>query len=978
MRRLLWVLGISVSLLVLGSSTHALAQPVRVVEDSRHDVSAPLRDMAIPAQPSAGPIREMPEPGEPPLGEIPPKRPDPVAQRSFSPGSTPLNIPSLGLNFAGVGNIDSVYPPDTNGDVGPNHYVQWVNLHLQIWDKSGTTLLGPLAGNSIWSGFGAPCSTRNDGDPVVLYDSIADRWVISQFTSASPWGQCVAVSTTADPTGAWYRYFFQFSTTAFYDYPHMAVWPDGYYMADNRFNAAGTSFLGASAIVFDRARMLQGLSATFQEFQTSSAVGSMLPSDLDGKLLPPAGSPNYFAVRNTSTLDIYKFHVDWTTPANSTFTGPTGLSVAPYNLLCPGTRSCIPQPATAQGLDGIGDRLIHRFAYRNFGDHESFVATMSVDVDATAVIQAAPRWYEVRNTPPGGTMTLYQQGTYAPDTVNRWLPSVAMDGSGNMGIGYSYANGSNPAGIRYTGRLAGDPLDTMPQGEGTIQTGGGSQTGSAGRWGDYAMMAVDPSDDCTFWFTTEWMPSTGTAPWQTRIATFKFPTCSACTPPSTPSVSGDAAVCIGTPVTLTATAGYTSYQWYKGASPIAGATSQTYNIPSPVAGDSGKYYVTGTLSGCTSQESGAFQLTVSSSPTAVAGGTAAICAGGSTSLSGSGGVSCSWSPATGLSDAASCTPSASPSSTTTYTLTVTAAGGCASTNNPTVTVTVNSRPTAVASGGTAICAGGSTPLTGSGGVSCSWSPATGLSSAASCTPTASPAGTTTYTLTVTSAAACASTNNPTVTVTVNSPPSATVSGAATACALSQGNTASVPVAAGATYLWSITGGTITAGQGTAAIAYTAGTGGTVSLGVTVTGSNGCAATGSKNVTISTAGCGNFYSLTPCRILDTRNATGSYGAPPLSGNASRTFVLGGQCAIPATAKAVSVNVTVTQPTLAGDLRLYAADVAAPNSSVINFRPGQTRANNAVISLGASGDIVVLCDMPGPGTVQLILDVNGYFD
>lgn len=487
----------------------------------KNDVSPALRDIRpVPVQPWTT-VREMPEPKGEGVDNQAPAAPvtDPVVQKGFGPGA--LAMPAPLKNFAGVNNRDGVYPPDTNGDVGPNHYVQWVNLSFQIWDKNGATVYGPVNGNTLWSGFGGPCQTQNAGDPIVLYDQMADRWVLSQFTSSSPYGECIAVSTSGDPAGSYYRYFFQHSTTVFYDYPHMGVWPDGYYTGFNRFGAV--FFEGPSAVVYDRAKMLQGLPATYQEKQLSSSNGTLQPADLDGATLPPAGAPNYFASRSSTTLKLYKFHVDWTTPANTTFTNHANPTVAAYNQLCPGTRSCIPQPSTTVKLDGIGDRVLHRFAYRNFGTHESLVINHSVDVDSTSAVQAGVRWYEVRN--PNTSPIIYQQGTYAPDATNRWMGSIAQDAQGNMALGYSVSSSAVSPGIRYTGRLVTDPLGQMDQGETTLINGSGSQTGTGSRWGDYSMMTVDPVDDCTFWYTTEYLVSTGTAPWVTRIGSFKFPGC---------------------------------------------------------------------------------------------------------------------------------------------------------------------------------------------------------------------------------------------------------------------------------------------------------------------------------------------------------------------------------------------------------------------------------------------------------------------
>lgn len=502
------------------------APPFEVGNEVMHDVSPPLRDIpAVPYEKPTG-VREMPEPGGDNLAGKPlPPVDDPVVQRTF--GDALLAMPAPVRNFEGVTNRNGVYPPDTNGDVGPNHYVQMVNLSLQIWNKSGVSVYGPVNGNTIWSGFGGSCQTRNDGDPVVLYDPIADRWLLSQFTAANPYGECVAISTSPDPTGSYYRYFFQFSTTVFYDYPHLGVWPDGYYLGANRFT--GNTYSGPAAIVMDRARMLQGLSATYQAFNASSSYGTFLPADLDGATLPPAGAPNYFMARGTNALNIWKFHVDWATPANSTFTGPTTMATAAFNQLCTTSRSCIPQPGTSVGLDGLGDRLMFRLAYRNFGDHESLVLNHSVNAGSGV---AGVRWYEVRS--PGSSPTIYQQGTYSPDSTNRWLGSVAIDQQGNMAMVYSASSSSVYPSIRYAGRLASDPLGQMSQGEATLIAGSGSQTGTGSRWGDYANISVDPTDDCTFWMTTEYVQTTGTANWQTRIGSFKFPGCGGPAPTNTP------------------------------------------------------------------------------------------------------------------------------------------------------------------------------------------------------------------------------------------------------------------------------------------------------------------------------------------------------------------------------------------------------------------------------------------------------------
>ncbi len=468
-------------------------------------------------------------------------------------------------------NIDGVYPPDPNGDVGPNHFVQMVNLHFQIFNKNGVSLYGPAANNTLWTGFGAPCETSNDGDPVVLYDPIADRWIMSQFTATSPYGECVAVSTSPDPTGSYYRYFFQFSANVFYDYPKLGVWPDGYYLTALRFGGLFQTFQGSSAIVLNRASMLQGQAANFIEFQTTNSFGALLPSDLDGPTLPPTGEPNFVAEIGSASLHLWKYHVDWLTPANSTFTGPATLSVAPYNTLCLSTRNCVPQPGTSVGLDGIGDRLMHRLAYRNFNAFETLVVSHNVNAVGSG-IRAGIRWYEIRN--PNGTASVYQQGTFSPDADSRWMGSLAMDGSGDIALAYSVSGASTFPSIRYTGRLAGDTLGLMTQGEVTMIAGTGSQTGSASRWGDYTSMSIDPVDDCTFWFTSEYLATTGTAPWQTRIGSFRLPGCGGTppTPTATPTT-------IATP-TSTSTATATATQTATNTpAPTATATQIATNTP---------------------------------------------------------------------------------------------------------------------------------------------------------------------------------------------------------------------------------------------------------------------------------------------------------------------------------------------------------------------------------------------------------------
>jgi len=468
---------------------------------------------------------------------------DPVLQSATGPAVMPAPLTS----FDGLGNINGVHPPDTQGDIGydpvtgTKYYVQWVNLSFAVWDVTGTPtqIYGPVNGNTLWQGFGGPCQNTNDGDPITLYDPLSHRWLMSQFSVNGPYYQCIAISQTADPTGPWYRYAFLVSATKMNDYPKFGVWPDGYYMTVNQFTG-GSSWGGAGVFVFERDKMLVGdPTASFQYFDlysVNSDFGGMLPSDLDGSTLPPTGSPNYFMEVDDSTwigpndaMRLWEFHVDWANPNNTTF-GLNGqpnavVNVASWTPLCTSTRACIPQPGTSVKLDAIGDRLMYRLAYRNFGDHESLVVNHTVDAGGNV---AGVRWYEVRD--PGGSPVIYQQSTYAPDSTHRWMGSVAMDVQGNLALGYSVSSSSVYPSVRYAGRLADDPLGTLPQTETSLVAGTGYQTSSYNRWGDYSMMGIDPVDDCTFWYTQEYLATSGYAPWVTRIGSFRFPNCTSTEP----------------------------------------------------------------------------------------------------------------------------------------------------------------------------------------------------------------------------------------------------------------------------------------------------------------------------------------------------------------------------------------------------------------------------------------------------------------
>ena len=454
---------------------------------------------------------------------------------ALQPSATTALGTLVGLSFDGVGvGINSSYqdccaPPDTNASVGATQVVQWVNLDFAVFDKAtGALVSGPTSGNTIWAGFsGGNCGTNNDGDPIVKFDAQAQRWIMTQFSVSGgpPYYDCIAVSSGADfLASTWNRYAFSFGSQ-FPDYPKLGVWPDAYYMSFNQFRN-GVRFSGAAACAFDRTTMLSGGAATGQCFSLSSSIASLLPADLDGATgalgttaPPPAGASGIFANFGTNALNLWKMHVDFANSANTTLTGPSTLAVPSFSTAC-GGGTCVPQAGTSNQLDSLGDRLMYRLAYRNFAGHESLVVSHSVTGGGTA----APRWYELRSTTTPGTFSLYQASSFAPDATYRWMSSAAMDKQGNLAIGYSASSPSiNPA-IRYTGRAAADPLNTL-RAEQAILAGSGSQNGALHRWGDYSSMAVDPTNDCTFWYTTEYLKADGSFNWSTHLVSFTFPGC---------------------------------------------------------------------------------------------------------------------------------------------------------------------------------------------------------------------------------------------------------------------------------------------------------------------------------------------------------------------------------------------------------------------------------------------------------------------
>ncbi|MCP4655081.1 MAG: hypothetical protein GY856_06635 [bacterium] len=503
--------------------------------------SPPLRELAdIPVpEPTSLKDREIPIFIPEFLRELPDVSEGPDPLRQERPG---LAQPSALFDFEGYGSDDNqtlfgyrIAPPDSQGDIGPNHYVSWNNIGYYVYDDLGNPLLGPVPGNALWTGFGGFCETDNAGDPIVLYDHLADRWLFSQFVSSSSDGhQCIAISQTPDPLGTYFLYDFIVSPSAFNDYPKIGVWPDGYYMTANEFTGG---FAGARIVAFERPQMLTGGVAQMVSFFLPNATPeyyAVQPGHLEGP--PPApGTPNPYVMACDDAIwgcgaggsdgyHLWDFHVDWVTPGLSTFTYNTFLVSANFDGNLCGFSSCVPQPGTAQTLDSLGQFTMYRAQYRNFGTHETIVVSHTVDVDGADT--AGVRWAEIRDT-GGGGWTLRQAGTYdLGDGVHRWMPSAAMDGKGScLCIIYSASDGTAvyPS-LRYACHEEGvDPLGVMGA-EQECVAGGGAQTGTS-RWGDYGALSLDPDDQCTFWGTGEYVAVGGSYFWNTRVCVWNCPSC---------------------------------------------------------------------------------------------------------------------------------------------------------------------------------------------------------------------------------------------------------------------------------------------------------------------------------------------------------------------------------------------------------------------------------------------------------------------
>jgi hypothetical protein len=528
------------------------------------DVSPPLHELAWRA-----PLRKLPvAPAQEPV-EIRPERGPVVHDQGYSGDgalqrdgeqsrAAAATIPATLVNFDGLSNQDNfnifgfrVNPPDPNGEVGPNHYVEIINLVFGVFDKTGTLLLGPVDTGTLWAGFAVDDCTDPSGDPVVLYDQFEDRWLLTQFTTRGPiFYNCVAVSQTGDPTGAYFRYAFS-AGEFFPDYPKYGNWKKSYVLTSRDFGP--TTEYGISVYALEKDKMIDGdPNARSVHFFLDSAVvpinligDGLLPADIDGARSPKEDAPIPIVGTQDDggpfgatfdALNIWELSIKWKVNPVASIALKTQLPVASFDSIfpcAPGSRDCLPQPGItnpAQYLDILSyrQRPTFRLAYRSFGTYEALVTNQSVEALPGV---AGARWYEIRRI--NGSYSVYQQGTYAPnDGVHRWMGSVAQDALGDMALGFSVVNGTTVfPGIRYTGRLKGDPLGQLTLGEGTIIDGSGVQRTTNSRWGDYTDMTVDPTDDCTFWYVNEYYTAAGQASslagWQTRIGSFKFPGCTA-------------------------------------------------------------------------------------------------------------------------------------------------------------------------------------------------------------------------------------------------------------------------------------------------------------------------------------------------------------------------------------------------------------------------------------------------------------------
>ncbi len=504
--------------LLVGLGTAAWAQDQQTIA-LEHQSSRPLREIQV-MTPSGQEIQRVIEVKPNPhfsAGGV-----DTVLQST--PGVTSATV-TPGAGFDGLGTTFAGFtmtgePSDVNLSVGATQVVQWVNSMYAIFDKAGNRQFGPTNGNTPWQGSSIAngrCASDNSGDPIVLYDKQNQRWIFTQFAvSRQPYYQCIAVSTGSDARGPYNLYAASFSKF-FNDYPKVGVFDGNYYFTFNLFRS-GVSFSGGDVCVVPGAAVRSGASAGMTCTNLGRSYGGILPADVDGAggasgttAPPPPGTSEYFVNFGSNSLNV------WRMTASGAVSGPTNIPVAAFTTACNGGGTCIPQAGTSQQLDSLGDRLMYRLSYRNFGSYVSLLVNHSISANGIVAV----RWYELRDNGTG--LKVYQQGTFAPDSFYRWMGSIAQDKQGNVALGYSVSGTSIDAGIRFASRAPTDALNILGN-EQTVLTSANYQSGHS-RWGDYTSMSVDPTDDCTMWYTNQYMPSSGDFKWATRINSFKLGGC---------------------------------------------------------------------------------------------------------------------------------------------------------------------------------------------------------------------------------------------------------------------------------------------------------------------------------------------------------------------------------------------------------------------------------------------------------------------
>jgi hypothetical protein len=510
-------------------------------------VSPPLRELAkLPQQPVYGfhevnPVRLIPKPY---AGSAV----DPVEQSTAGPASNY----TVGINVIGVGNGFPGYtvpdaPPDTQMDVGDTQIVQWVNVSYAVFDKAtGNPLTGAINGNLIWSSLGGSCATHNSGDIMVLFDRQAHRWFLSQPVFTSPYMTCIAVSTSSDALGTYHLYAYPQGSGLFPDYPKWGVWSNGYYQSSNLFSS---SFVRPQPCAYNRAKILLGDPSAEQVCFTNltGAEDTLQFAHIESPTQPPSGE-DAFAIGSVGDVDnshlsLYSIHVDWSQPQNATITGVGNsqqISIPTFTPACgPGDYSdaCVPQLGTADKLDSLGGFLMHPFAYWEDPPPSHAIPTgpppapmqhwvIGHDVQVAGG-NIGVRWYEFQapiRSVPVTSLVLFQSGTFAPDSNYRWMDSIARDRVGDMLVGYSESSSSMFPAIAIAGRTNTDPLGTL-ENEVIVINGTGSQPDTSNRWGDYSAMRIDPTDNCTFWYSTEYYMVTLRFDWSTRINSAKFSNC---------------------------------------------------------------------------------------------------------------------------------------------------------------------------------------------------------------------------------------------------------------------------------------------------------------------------------------------------------------------------------------------------------------------------------------------------------------------